>query len=411
MTSADTHVDFRKKKKMNKNTFFGIVAIAATIFASTGCSTVKASDGLSSKQLKISVLGDSYSTFEGEIPEGNDIWYYKPPKTKGGIDSPDKTWWKQVVDRLGAKLLINESWSGATISSTGYGKADFSNRSFVTRAVNLGADSDLILVCGGLNDSWAGSPLGEMKWSDWTDEDLKCTRPSVCKMFSILKDKYPKAKILFIIPQDVHGEIQQAIREAAGKYGAETVGLSGIELSAGHPTVKGMKAFADQVMDALVGMGYKPEFPKDVKFTDDGKPKQVVVENFMLPFYQTVLTGTDISKVKLVAADLGGGWVPGGPYASKICFEKRDEQERSYTCQVQSCSPEDGHMRVVCLKFKQELNGDVVCRALWNRYKFNSSEYGVDFSKDENCSGGCATAGNYSIPGYVVGKMTLGVNQ
>ncbi len=392
---------------MNKIIIAGYAAIAASL---TGCSTADVCGNTTPERLGISVLGDSYSTYEGEIPEGNDIWYFKPPKAKGGVDSPDKTWWKQVVDRLGADLLVNESWSGATISSTGYGKADFSNRSFVTRAVRLGAGSDLILVCGGLNDSWAGSPLGEMKWSDWTDEDLKCARPSVCKLFSVLRERHPDAKILFVIPGGVRGEIRQAIREAAGKHGAETVDLAGIELSAGHPTAAGMKTFADQVLDALAGMGMYEKFPEDVRFTDDGAMKTVTVEKFMKPSYQTVLTGTDIGKVKLLAADLGGGWVPGGPYESKILFERRDEKERSYTCQVQSCSPQDGIMRIVCLKFKQEKNGDVACRAVWNRYKFSSSEYGVDFSKDENVSGGCGTAGNYTDPGYVVGKMTLGVN-
>ena len=387
---------------MIKNVLFRTVTLAALVAVSL---SVYADD------LKVSILGDSYSTFEGEIPEGNDIWYTKPPKTKGGIDSPEKTWWKQVINRLDAQLLINESWSGATISSTGYGKADFSNRSFVTRAVNLNKDSNLILVCGGLNDTWAGSPLGEMKWSDWTDEDLKCTRPSICKMFSILKERHPKAKILFIIPEQVRKEIKDSIAEAAQKYGAETTILHSIELSAGHPTANGMKSFADQVIDALSKMNIKREYPQQLKFTDDGKPKKVTLETFMAPFYQTVLKGTDISKIKLVEADLGGSWVPGGPYPSKICIEQRDAAERTYICQVQSCSPQDNCMRVVCLQFKQDYNGDVLCRAIWNRYKFNSSEYGTDFSKDGVASGSCATAGDYTKPGYVVGKMTLSVNE
>ncbi len=308
-------------------------------------------------------------------------------------------------------MLINESWSGATISSTGYGKADFTERSFVTRAVNLGKDSDLILVCGGLNDTWAGSPLGEMKWSDWTTEDLKSSLPSVCRLFTLLDENYPKAKILFIMPEHVRGEIKTAIREAAAKFGAETTDLHGVELSAGHPTADGMKTFADQVIDALAKMDIKREYPKDMTFTDDGTPKKVVVDSFMRPYFQTVLTGTDISKVKVLEADLGGGWVPGGPFPSRICHEQRDDVEKTYTCQIQSCSPEDNNMRVVCLQFKQDFNGDVLCRSLWCRYKFNSSEYDADFAKDGVYNGGCATAHDYKAGGYVVGKMTLGVNQ
>ena len=43
---------------------------------------------------------------------------------------------------------------------------------------NLG-DPDIILVFGGTNDSWAGSPIGEYVWADWTDEQLYSFRPAM----------------------------------------------------------------------------------------------------------------------------------------------------------------------------------------------------------------------------------------
>lgn len=231
---------------MKLKTLLVILMVAAAQIAATA------------KELKVSVFGDSYSTYEGEIPEGNEIWYFKPPRAKGGVDSPEKTWWKQVVNRLGATLLVNEAWSGATVSTTGYSGNDFTERSFVTRAGRLGKNPDLILLCAGTNDSWANSPMGEFKWSKWTKEDIKSFRPALANMLYLIRKNYPKAKVLYIINGVIREDIKDSIRTAAKKYGAKTVELHDIELDAGHPTAKGMEAFADQVMVALAKMGFKP---------------------------------------------------------------------------------------------------------------------------------------------------------
>lgn len=42
----------------------------------------------------ISILGDSYSTFEGYIqPDTNSIWYYNSPQHKTDVTSVKQTWW------------------------------------------------------------------------------------------------------------------------------------------------------------------------------------------------------------------------------------------------------------------------------------------------------------------------------
>ena len=56
----------------------------------------------------MAVLGDSYSTFEGAIPEGNAIWYFKqnnPNQTD--VNSVDQTWWTLLTKRQGWTLLMN----------------------------------------------------------------------------------------------------------------------------------------------------------------------------------------------------------------------------------------------------------------------------------------------------------------
>ena len=108
---------------------------------------------------RISFLGDSYTTFEGHIPEGNAIWYYCPPDTSlTDVSSVEQTWWYQVVTDGGYTLDTNESYSGATISFTGYDGLDFADRSFITRLPRVGTP-DVLVILGGTNDSWAGAQV------------------------------------------------------------------------------------------------------------------------------------------------------------------------------------------------------------------------------------------------------------
>jgi len=98
-----------------------------------------------SDSLRISILGDSYSTFVGwVVPDTNLIWYYPTESQyhqKGNdVCAVEQTWWHQVIMRMGAKLERNNAYSGATICYTGYRPkkdmphADYSDRAFITRS-------------------------------------------------------------------------------------------------------------------------------------------------------------------------------------------------------------------------------------------------------------------------------------
>ncbi len=156
--------------------------------------------------------------------------------------------------------------------------------------------------------------------------------------------------------------------------------------------------------DATPLSRYKPAF------TDDGTPKDVTVTKFLNSTEQVVLKGTPIEKIRLASAKIGGSWVPGGPFDGKVYFERRDPAAKTYVCQVQSVSPQDGCMRIIGLEFRQEFNGDVVARVLFNRYKFTCDDYGRDFSVAGSYDGACASASSYNDQGYVIGEMTIHVN-
>ena len=73
----------------------------------------------------VSILGDSYSTFEGYLqPDTNSIWYYSLPRHKTDVVSVRQTWWHQLIRENDYRLCVNNSFSGATICNTGYRKAD-----------------------------------------------------------------------------------------------------------------------------------------------------------------------------------------------------------------------------------------------------------------------------------------------
>lgn len=54
------------------------------------------------------ILGDSYSTFEGYLPDGNATWYKDGGSDKTDVTSVDQTWWRLFVKNTKANLVLNE---------------------------------------------------------------------------------------------------------------------------------------------------------------------------------------------------------------------------------------------------------------------------------------------------------------
>lgn len=200
----------------------------------------------------LSILGDSYSTFEGWLtPDTNLVWYTVPPDTRRtDVRSVDQTWWWQVLRRQGWKLEVNNSYSGSTVCNTGYRDEDYTHESFVTRLSNLGSP-DVIIIFGGTNDSWAGSPLGEFKYEGIRRADLYTFRPALAHMLARLRELYPTADLWFVSNDGLKESITESVREVCAHYGVPVIQLEGIDKKSGHPSVKGMRQIADQVCAAI----------------------------------------------------------------------------------------------------------------------------------------------------------------
>ncbi len=197
----------------------------------------------------VSILGDSYSTFEGYLtPDTMDIWYFEGAQDarRTDVKNVSETWWMQLIKKKNWKLEVNNSWSGSTICYTGYRDEDYSRRSFITRVPALGSP-DIILIFGGTNDSWANAPIGEFKYSDWRRADLYTFRPAMACMLAKIKERYPTADVYVISNDGLKPEITGSMEQICKHYDVPMIQLHGISKTAGHPNVQGMMQIAEQL--------------------------------------------------------------------------------------------------------------------------------------------------------------------
>ncbi len=198
----------------------------------------------------VSILGDSYSTFEDFMqPDTNFVWYWKNPQ-RTDVSSVTQTWWHIFIKENGYRLCQNNSFSGSTICNTGYGKADYSRRSFIARMDNLGSP-DIILILGAINDSWAGAPIGEYKYAGWTSEELYHFRPAMAYMLDHITLRYPNTEVYFILNNELSEAINESVTTICKHYKVPCIKLKDIDKQNGHPSIKGMKQIAEQVIQGI----------------------------------------------------------------------------------------------------------------------------------------------------------------
>ena len=205
------------------------------------------------------IFGDSYSTFEGYIPVGYITYYSSLGREETDVKSVNETWWYQLLKETDSRLIQNNSWSGSTICYTGYNGSDCSKTSsFICRLKKLQDagffkenEIDTVFVFGGTNDSWAGSPVGELKYSDWGEQDLYSVLPAFCFFINKLRRILPNAHIIPVINTELKPEIVEGFKAACAHYGIKPVALHNIDKRCGHPTIKGMKEIKNQIIDSL----------------------------------------------------------------------------------------------------------------------------------------------------------------
>ena len=206
---------------------------------------------------KISILGDSISTFRGITVDDPNTFYGRVMCEKGGFRDVNDTWWMRVIHALGGVFERDNAFAGSCVADGfGLGRGMCS----AERTGALG-HPDVILIFGGAND--LGFGVSETAF-----------RASYAQMLARLKEACPSAdiwcgtlingrKVLDDEPYFM-GEkpgkplepFSGIIRACAAEAGARVVDMARADLlydtiDGCHPTSHGMEQLADLWIRAI----------------------------------------------------------------------------------------------------------------------------------------------------------------
>lgn len=238
------------------------------------------------KGKKLSIYGDSISTYAGWIPTGNATWY---TGNNAGIDNVNKTWWKEVIDALQYDLLVNNSWSGRAVSSirdsmTGHTTDAAYKQSNIDVLGSNGTPEEIIIKLG-INDFISGCPLGTYTGETPINNSADTFTDAYALMLYRIMTTYPLAKVYcctlpscerigdLVFPErnsngDSLVKWNNSIKQIASSFGAEVIdqaecGLTYFNLSTYmadyssdtgrglHPNADGMTILANYTIDKL----------------------------------------------------------------------------------------------------------------------------------------------------------------
>lgn len=196
------------------------------------------------------ILGDSYSTFKDHIPEGNRCYY---PNTERVDDvlSVEQTWWHQLMTRNDMQMIINDSYSGATVCTDHSLPVISAYTERAKRSFSGEIQPDFVFVFGGTNDSWTNKTVGQVQYDHWEETDLKRVLPAFCFVLDHITKKNPNATVVALINTGFKPELHEGMLAAAEHYGVVPICLADIDKQHGHPSALGMTQIAQQIEKAL----------------------------------------------------------------------------------------------------------------------------------------------------------------
>lgn len=234
---------------------------------------------------KLSILGDSVSTYAGYNPSGQNPYY---DGTNCGVSSVNDTWWMKVVNALDMTVLKNDSWGGSRVTTTGGDNP----AGCMTRCQGLGA-ADVVIVFMGINDFNNEVALGTWNGTTALPSDTTKFREAYAIMLDKMTKAYKSAEIwcATLLSCERNGAtgmpeinangvplsaFNDAIREIAAIFGARVlehsscgITYNNLNLYAGdwvsetgaglHPNAAGMSLIANndiRQMDAFVRTRY-----------------------------------------------------------------------------------------------------------------------------------------------------------
>lgn len=231
--------------------------------------------------LKLSILGDSISTFDDYIPRDYNVFYPQ----NSGIPMVEGTWWYQVLNATGMRLCSNASSANTNVLGNSMALDGSAPGCSFRRIMDLsdidGSAPDVIIIYMGVNDFARDFPVGSFRNPSIQSEGTPATFSSAYElMVQKIKAFYPNASVycctLFArdpglrdknnIPVNRNGntimDYNKQIKAIAAAYGASVIDVYNcgitydnlpIFTSDGvHPNLPGAQLFANCVLTALM---------------------------------------------------------------------------------------------------------------------------------------------------------------
>lgn len=221
---------------------------------------------------RVSILGDSVSTYTGWNPEGYAVFYENGVPARNGMNSYRDTWWARVLSEMGAELCVNDSYSGSKVSGKDFPAANSAKR--IEALKTEGVFPDYILIYIGFND-WGNGVIAKKRGIPlFRKEDMSVFYDAYRYMLRSIKTNYPDTKTIcgtlmrtkirdngdWVFPERYAGvafiEYNSVIREVCRREHCLLADLALLDiqyetLDGSHPTAKGHKIIADCWMKYL----------------------------------------------------------------------------------------------------------------------------------------------------------------
>lgn len=231
------------------------------------------------KGKKVSIIGDSISTFNGHNPSGYAVFY-----PKGNVTSVTQTWWHQVITELDMTLLKNCSWSGSECygdsTSTTSAVAGCSTKR-INDLANGSIKPDIVFCYIGINDFFNGVGLSD--WDSTKAIPVESTEinnflDAYVIMINKIRNTYPDSRVFCFTLMDCPtvktgypltnssgkslNDFNDAIKMVANTFGCDVIDLHSCGLNqynfktygvdTTHPNVNGHKMMKDKVKVELI---------------------------------------------------------------------------------------------------------------------------------------------------------------
>ncbi len=206
---------------------------------------------------KVSILGDSISTFKGVTDNGERnstitseyLARYAPATDTDSslvkLTSVDDTWWMQTINRYGMELVVNNSWRGTKVLDSGIRSGfgirceNLHDNTLENNAGGVAVNPDIIAIHMGTNDYLQNVSVGTFDASYIRDDDTYAAPATFAQAYAVMLHKirqtYPAADVFCFTLSPITYKTDNAALEALNaqiRQIAKHFGMSVVDLYA-----------------------------------------------------------------------------------------------------------------------------------------------------------------------------------